>query len=176
MRRPFGVAIVGALLCLAAPLDGQQARSISTGMTTDDVRSTFGAPSVVRETDGWTYFFYTSRCPHRCGTDDTVFFRDGQVVAAVLHAPTRRFSGPPAAQAIAAAGPAQTTSSTATPATVSGLRVRTSGGEEQSVNLGEIRGRPPTRNDEPDADEDGVLAPDETISAPARETAVSPRR
>jgi hypothetical protein len=143
MRSLLPLFAAGAVLLAATPIDGQQHRTIGTDMTLDEVRAVLGPPQVVREADGWTYFFYTNRCLPRCGTDDTVFFREGRVVTAVLHSPARRYSGPPAPHAIAALP--QTPAREARPqagATVTGIRVRTSEpAEESPVNLGVIRGR-----------------------------------
>jgi hypothetical protein len=144
MKRIHALLITCTLVSLASPLAGQQLATISAGMTAAEVRATFGPPAVVREGDGWTYFFYTNRCLPRCGTDDTVFLQDGRVVAAVLHAPARRFEGPAAADALPS--PAQAPSGTAPPAQarISGIRVRTSDGEADLVtNLGVIQGRAP---------------------------------
>jgi hypothetical protein len=174
MRRLLPFAIAFALVSVASPLVGQQARVISAGMTVDDVRSTFGAPSVVRQGDGWTYFFYTNRCLPRCGTDDTVFFADGRVIAAVLHSPARRFDGPPAADALPAPAPRARsvsaggagTAERAAPARVTGIRVRTADGEPDHVtDLGVIRGsrRSPTG---PQPTPEGSL-----VAEPAEESA-----
>jgi hypothetical protein len=140
MRRSFLPLAVATALLTAAPLAAQQQpRTISPGMTMEQVRAAFGAPAVIREADGWTYFFYTNRCLPRCGTDDTVFFRDGQVVTAVLHSPARRFDGPRAAAALGAVS--------ALPprepgAAVTGIRVTAPEPREAPpVDLGVIRGR-----------------------------------
>jgi hypothetical protein len=145
MRSLLPLFAVAAVLLAATPMAGQQTRTIGPEMTTDEVRSVLGPPQVVREADGWTYFFYTNRCLPRCGTDDTVFFRDGRVVTAVLHSPSRRYAGPPAPSAIAAV-PRATVPTTRPQggATVTGIRVRVpqpQPAEEPPVNLGVIRGR-----------------------------------
>lgn len=148
MRRSFLPLAFGVSLLSVAPLEAQQQpRTISPGMTIEQVRATLGAPSVVREADGWTYFFYTNRCLPRCGTDDTVFFRDGQVVTAVLHSPARRFRGPRPADALGAvtALPPRETG-----AAVTGIRVTAPEPREtRPVDLGVIRGREPAPLPEP---------------------------
>jgi hypothetical protein len=143
MRMLLPLLIACAVIPVVAPLEAQQARAISPGMTDEDVRAVFGAPAVVRHGDGWTYFFYTNRCLPRCGTDDTVFFEDGRVVAAVLHSPSRRFDGPPAADALPAPAPRAPRVGPAggAPARISGIRVRTPDGQPDHVtNLGVISG------------------------------------
>lgn len=82
----------------AVPLAAQPA--IEAGMTPQQVRSAFGAPARTRDAGGWSYWFYSNGCPHRCGSDDVVFFQDGRVVAAVLRTGGRRFEGPRASQAL----------------------------------------------------------------------------
>lgn len=102
MRRAASLTFVLAALC-AAPAASQA--TIASGMTPAQVRATFGDPARVRETDGWTYFFYANGCPRTCGSDDVVFFQDERVVAAVLHSGARRFDGPGAARALDAVDP-----------------------------------------------------------------------
>jgi hypothetical protein len=97
------LTIAAALLVFSAlPAAGQ--RVISAGMNPDQVRGTFGAPARTRNEGEWSYWFYSNGCPNRCGSDDVVFFRNDQVVAAVLRGRARRISAPPAADAIARAG------------------------------------------------------------------------
>jgi len=129
-----------ALLLLVVPvLTAQGSRPIAPGMTTDEVRAALGAPAVVREADGWTYFFYTNRCLPRCGTDDTVFFHDGRVVSAMLHAPSRLYSGPAAAPAL---GRESAEPAARTDAEVTRIRVRSAvPAEAPAANLGVISGR-----------------------------------
>jgi hypothetical protein len=91
-----------ALLLAASPANAQA--TISEGMTTDQVRATFGAPATTRAAGEWTYWYYHNGCPRRCGSDDVVFFRGDRVVAAVLRTGARRFSGPAADRALEAAG------------------------------------------------------------------------
>ncbi|CAN5732878.1 hypothetical protein BH23GEM3_BH23GEM3_15280 [soil metagenome] len=147
MRNSIALLALVLGLAAAAPAAAQQIRTITPGMTVEEVRTAFGAPSVARDADGWTYFFYTNRCLPRCGTDDTVFFRDGRVVAAVLHAPGRRFAGPAAATALDGTAPAppreRTGAVTEEPrgAAVSGIRIRLPDQAQPAADLGVVRGR-----------------------------------
>jgi len=97
------LTIAAALLMFSA-LPAAAQRVISAGMNPGQVRGTFGTPARTREEGEWTYWFYSNGCPNRCGSDDVVFFRNEQVVAAVLRGRARRISAPPAADAIAQAG------------------------------------------------------------------------
>jgi hypothetical protein len=142
MRGPLSLLVIAALLVVSSALEAQQSRTVGPGMTMDEVRSALGAPAIVREADGWVYFFYTNRCLPRCGTDDTVFFRDGRVVAAVLHSPSRRWAGPAAAPALGEATAAEARQPRGAGAAVTGIQVRTREPvEEPPVNLGVISGR-----------------------------------
>lgn len=89
-------------LAAAGPAFGQA--TISAGMSESDVRSRFGAPATVRQDGEWTYLFYHNGCPVRCGSDDVVFLKNGEVVAAVLRTRARRFTGPAAGAALEDAG------------------------------------------------------------------------
>jgi hypothetical protein len=170
MRTPLLLLV--PLMALASSLEAQQPRTIAPGQTMDEVRGALGPPNVVREADGWTYFFYTNRCLPRCGTDDTVFFREGRVVSAVLHAPSRRYSGPAAAAALGretAAEPSRTGGT----ATVTGSRVRTAEPpEEAPVNLGVVgsRLRAPARAD---TSSRGEIVSVDTVYVPAASAAPS---
>jgi hypothetical protein len=170
-----------AFVLLAVPaVTAQNSRPITAGMTTDEVRAALGAPDVVREADGWTYFFYTNRCLPRCGTDDTVFFRDGRVVSAMLHAPARRYSGPSAAPALGSAAAEPVDAG----AQVIRIRVRAAEPvEEVPVNLGVISGR--MRSATPTAAPASTPAGEEIVSvdtvfvpgmAPAQPEPAAPRR
>src|SRR3954471_6316486 len=97
------LTIAAALLVFSSlPAAGQ--RVISTGMSPDQVRGTFGAPARTRTEGDWSYWFYSNGCPNRCGSDDVVFFRGDEVVAAVLRTRSRRIDAPPAADAIGGEG------------------------------------------------------------------------
>ena len=87
-----------ALALAATPAVAQ--RTISPGMTGDQVRVAFGAPATTRAAGEWSYWYYHNGCPNRCGSDDVVFFREGRVVAAVLRTAARRFAGPAASDAL----------------------------------------------------------------------------
>lgn len=100
------LTLAAALSILAAsPATAQ--RTISQGMSPDQVRSAFGAPARTRDEGDWSYWFYSNGCPNRCGSDDVVFFRGDHVVAAVLRTRRRRIDAPPAAEAIGGAGGAE---------------------------------------------------------------------
>lgn len=96
MRKTLLIAS-GVALLLAAPAAGQTVRA---GMTLSEVRGTLGDPAAVRVAGDWTYLFYANGCPVRCGSDDVVFLRDGQVVSAVFRTRRRRFVGPAAASVL----------------------------------------------------------------------------
>jgi hypothetical protein len=100
MKRTILLAAAGVVL--AAGTAAAQA-TIRPGMTTDQVRSTFGAPATSRAAGDWTYWYYHNGCPVRCGSDDVVFFQNDRVVAAVLRTARRRFAGPAADDALGAA-------------------------------------------------------------------------
>lgn len=128
------ILLAVALGAASAPAAAQA--TISQGMTTDQVRAAFGAPATVRESGDWTYWYYQNGCPVRCGSDDVVFFRDDQVVAAVLRTRVRRFAGPRADNALEAAGGMEQTGSVSAepaagaPVIVGGVRV---GGAQRPV-------------------------------------------
>ncbi|HEU0299739.1 MAG TPA: outer membrane protein assembly factor BamE, partial [Longimicrobium sp.] len=96
------ILLAAAAVALAAGSAGAQA-TIRPGMTTDQVRATFGAPATSRAAGDWTYWYYHNGCPVRCGSDDVVFFQHDRVVAAVLRTARRRFAGPAADEAISRA-------------------------------------------------------------------------
>ena len=98
------LTLAAALAVLAASPLAAQRRMIAPGMSPEQVRDVFGAPARTRDTGEWTYWFYSNGCPNRCGSDDVVFFRGGQVVTAVLRTRARTISGPAPAEAIGDAG------------------------------------------------------------------------
>jgi hypothetical protein len=95
---------IAAALLLFSALPAKAQRVISAGMNPAQVRDVFGAPARTRGEGEWSYWFYSNGCPNRCGSDDVVFFRNDQVVAAVLRTRARRISAPPAADALQQAG------------------------------------------------------------------------
>lgn len=137
------VLLAAALLAASAGEAAAQ-RTIAPGMTTDQVRASFGAPAATRASGEWTYWYYHNGCPVRCGSDDVVFFREARVVAAVLRTGQRRFSGPTASDALERFDDAPPPSAGAQQA-------------EAPVNLGRI-GRPREEADAARADE-GAPAP-----------------
>lgn len=176
-----------SLLSIPSMLPAQRVATVRAGMTEVDVRNAFGAPATVRTAGDWTYLFYHNRCPRRCGSDDVVFLRDGQVVAAVLRTPARRYSGPEAAQALSGLGaaPSAPNHDAAAPspprsgARVEGIRIEVPGTSSVSVGtdpnttrpsvVGPFPGRTETDQVGPatptrDRNRGGVpLAPPETI-------------
>jgi hypothetical protein len=98
MKKAMLLAAV-ALGAAAAPAAGQ---TISQGMTTEQVRSAFGAPATSRAAGEWTYWYYHNGCPVRCGSDDVVFFQHDRVVTAVLRTGRRRYTGTRADNALQA--------------------------------------------------------------------------
>ena len=171
MHRP---AILLFLLLFPSVAAAQQGGTISPGMSAQEVRTVFGSPLLTREADGWTYLFYRNRCLPRCGSDDVVFLRNGEVVAAVLRAPERRFAGPDAAPALRQVEPVERpgesidrTGATdgAGGAEVRGIRIEASQNRpyrEPATNLGVVRGRPsaPRGSPSPDSLEmEGRMAP-----------------
>jgi hypothetical protein len=150
------ILTLSASLLMAVPLSGQQVRTISPGMTAEEVRNVLGAPAVVRDQGEWQYLFYTNRCLPRCGSDDVVFLREGRVAAAVLRSPQRRFAGPPASAVLQTMQPEPGTA-TGGGGAAPGVRVDSDGTgavrgiriqaphqrREAPVNLGVIRGREP---------------------------------
>ena len=141
------------LLLFPSVATAQQRGTISPGMSAEEVRTVFGSPLLTRQADGWTYLFYRNRCLPRCGSDDVVFLRNGEVVAAVLRAPERRFAGPAAAPALQQVAPAEQPGEIVGPgeaadvgedAVVRGIRIDAPQNRryrEPAANLGVVRGR-----------------------------------
>lgn len=150
-----------ALLALfvAAPMMAQDAATIRPGMSARAVVAVFGQPTVARDAGDWTYLFYRNGCPVRCGSDDVVFLRDGEVVAAVLRSPKRRFTGSAASELLEDQPPSRGLELTAGASrgaatvpsgrgAVSGIRVETGAvtgpvGRRRVTDLGVFRGPPP---------------------------------
>jgi len=99
------MALAAALATVSAGDAAAQKLMIAPGMTPAQVRDIFGAPARTREAGEWSYWFYANGCPVRCGSDDVVFFQQGQVVTAVLRTGRRRLaSGAAPATALERAG------------------------------------------------------------------------
>jgi hypothetical protein len=99
------MALAAALAAIPAGDAAAQKRMIAPGMTPAQVRDIFGTPARTREAGEWSYWFYSNGCPVRCGSDDVVFFQQGQVVTAVLRTGRRRLtSGAEPATALERAG------------------------------------------------------------------------
>ncbi len=184
------------LSMLAGPLAGQQTATIRPGMTAEQVRSAFGPPAVVRDAGDWRYLFYTNRCLPRCGSDDVVFLRGDEVVAAVLRSPRRRFAGPAPSAALESTRSAETRSipASAEPARVGAVRIDAPQSAESQppprraprraapVNLGVIRGREPAPQ-RPDTlrrdtlmQRDSLATPGPRLDLPPLDTVRVPRR
>ncbi|HSU15827.1 hypothetical protein [Longimicrobium sp.] len=98
------LTLAAALSAVLAASPSAAQRTIAQGMSPDQVRSVFGSPARTRTEGDWSYWFYSNGCPNRCGSDDVVFFRGDQVIAAVLRTRARRIDAPPAADAIGGEG------------------------------------------------------------------------
>ena len=142
--------LTAAALALALATPAVAQRTISPGMTGDQVRVAFGAPATTRAAGEWAYWYYHNGCPNRCGSDDVVFFREGRVVAAVLRTAARRFSGPAASDALQPYDDASAQG---------GLVV------EPPIDMG-VRGNPRPRGERADGDERDEADADDR--APAR--------
>ncbi|HEX6751694.1 MAG TPA: hypothetical protein VF092_30655 [Longimicrobium sp.] len=94
------LTLAAALTILSAGSTLAQHHMIAPGMNAQQVRGIFGAPARTRDAGEWSYWFYSNGCPNRCGSDDVVFFRNGQVVTAVLRSRARAISGPAAADVL----------------------------------------------------------------------------
>jgi hypothetical protein len=140
------LALAGVLMLATAPAAAQ--RTISPGMTEEQVRGTLGAPATSRAVGAWTYLYYHNGCPNRCGSDDVVFLEDGRVVAAVFRTGARRFAGPAPDDAIQAAGGSEGSAEVRQsadpeqPAIVGGIRV---GGQRMNADDEEVEDAAPTR-------------------------------
>lgn len=157
------ILLAAIAVLIAVPAAAQEPATIRPGMSAREVVAVFGTPAVSRHAGDWLYLFYPNRCPIRCGSDDVIFLRDGEVVAAVLRSPRRRFAGAPASAILEDQPPSRGLELTADPArssggaspmapaggtgAVSGIRIRAGAdaepvGRRRSTNLGVIRGRP----------------------------------
>ena len=62
-------------------------------MTRDQVIAVWGPPVAERSRESWTYLFFRNGCEATCGTFDTVFLENGQVVDAVVRGPGHTYAG-----------------------------------------------------------------------------------
>jgi hypothetical protein len=164
------LTLAAAVLAVLAASPSHAQRTIAQGMSPDQVRSVFGSPARTRAEGEWTYWFYSNGCPNRCGSDDVVFFRGDQVIAAVLRTRGRRIDAPPAADAIGGEGGAEDAAAVraqAAPVNTQG------GGRATSRGRVIVRGRSRERNGTlPPAEVGGVrvesAAPGAATPPPAR--------
>ena len=82
-----------ALIAVASVANAQEVRTISPGMTADEVRSTFGQPDGTSASGEFIYWFYNNGCEKECGFPDLVIFQAGKVVDAVLRSPYNEYAG-----------------------------------------------------------------------------------
>jgi hypothetical protein len=84
-----------ALAGLAATRAEAQAPTVRPGMTVDEVRAAWGAPSAERTRGNFTYLTFPTACLPGCGTHDIVILQDGKVVDAIARSNGRRYEGTP---------------------------------------------------------------------------------
>ncbi len=87
------VTALAAVLAAVSAARAQDVQTIAPGMTTDEVKATFGEPRGVSARGPFTYYFFDNGCEYECGFPDLVVFEDGQVVDAVLRAPRHEYAG-----------------------------------------------------------------------------------
>ncbi len=89
----LSAATLAAVLVATSATWAQDVQTIRPGMSYDEVMAVFGEPQSMRSYGHHDFYFYSNGCEKECGFPDTVFFRDGQVVDAVLRAPWRDYAG-----------------------------------------------------------------------------------
>ena len=91
--------MMGRLLLMFAAAAGVTARAeaqaptVRPGMTVDEVKSAWGAPSAERTRGSFTYLTFPTACLPGCGTHDIVILQDGRVVDAIARSNGRRYEG-----------------------------------------------------------------------------------
>jgi hypothetical protein len=70
-----------------------QSLVVKPGMTVDEVRAAWGAPSAERTRGSFTYLTFPTACLPGCGTHDIVILQDGKVVDAIARSNGRRYEG-----------------------------------------------------------------------------------
>jgi hypothetical protein len=70
-----------------------QAPTVRPGMTADEVKTAWGAPSAERVRGDFTYLTFPTACLPGCGTHDIVILQDGKVVDAIARSNGRRYEG-----------------------------------------------------------------------------------
>lgn len=93
MRVAPWTAGLAALLVVTVTSGAQEPQIIAPGMSEDEVVAALGAPQGKSSYGEYTFYFYDNGCERECGFPDTVFFRGGQVVDAVLRATWREYDG-----------------------------------------------------------------------------------
>jgi hypothetical protein len=87
------LGVVLAFAGFAATRAEAQAPTIRAGMTTDEVKAAWGAPSAERTRGNFTYLTFPTACLPGCGTHDIVILQDGKVVDAIARSNGRRYEG-----------------------------------------------------------------------------------
>jgi hypothetical protein len=70
-----------------------QTAAVRPGMTVDEVKTAWGAPSAERTRGAFTYLTFPTACLPGCGTHDIVILQDGKVVDAIARSNGRRYEG-----------------------------------------------------------------------------------
>ena len=82
-----------ALTAGAATHAAAQSPTVRPGMTVDEVKAAWGAPSAERTRGNYTYLTFPTACLPGCGTHDIVILQDGKVVDAIARSNGRRYEG-----------------------------------------------------------------------------------
>ena len=90
IRRVLLAFIVAAAVTVRAEA---QSATVRPGMTADEVKGAWGAPSAERTRGDFTYLTYPTACLPGCGTHDIVILQDGKVVDAIARSNGRRYEG-----------------------------------------------------------------------------------
>jgi hypothetical protein len=93
MTRRLRLALALALLSGAATRAEAQGATVRPGMTADDVKAAWGAPSAERIRGDFTYLSFPTACLPGCGTHDIVILQHGKVVDAIARSNGRRYEG-----------------------------------------------------------------------------------
>ena len=127
-RRAAGwVMGLAALLFVAGAATAQDVRTITPGMTADEVKAEFGQPDGVSSRGPFTYYFYNNGCEYECGFPDLVILQDGQVVDAVLRAPWNEYAGTSSSPKGTVARPTPGGMRLEVPTTIESVEVRPAG-------------------------------------------------
>ena len=157
-RRIVFVVALGLLASSPNHVTAQGTAVIMFGMTVEQVRARFGAPTTVREAGDWLYFSYANPCNKTCEPDDEVSFHQGLVASARLRSASRRLESRLPDWSIPADHPLKSATAKPTDATDAGV-----GGPEMA----------PSRDDPPLSDE---ATPDEAAPPePSADDGLLPR-